>query len=96
MTSINADQLVKQPTETRAYAIDFVNLLASGDSLASVTSGPTSTPTGLTFGSTAISGTQVQFTIAGGTAGTSYRVEVIVTTANGEIIEGDGDLIVAD
>jgi hypothetical protein len=90
--------LVKQPGETLPYAIDFTNLIPTGDSLSSVTS-VTATPSGsgdLTLGAATISGTQVQFTIEGGIEGTMYRVEAIVVTAVGSILEGDGRLFVTD
>lgn len=95
MTTIAADTCVKQPSESRGYSINFVNLLASGDSLASVIS-VSASPAGLTLGSASTSGTSVQFTISGGAAGVSYRIEAIVTTTLGETIEGDGVLVVAD
>lgn len=90
--------LVKQPGETLPYAIDFTNLIPTGDSLSSVTS-VTATPSGsgdLTLGSASISGTQVQFTIEGGIEGKMYRVEAIVVTTVGSILEGDGRLFVTD
>jgi hypothetical protein len=90
--------LIKQPGETLPYAIDFTNLIPTGDSLSSVTS-VTATPSGsgdLTLGSASISGTQVQFTIEGGIEGTMYRVEAIVVTTVGSILEGDGRLFVTD
>jgi ABC-type uncharacterized transport system YnjBCD ATPase subunit len=90
--------LIKQPGETLPYAIDFTNLIPTGDSLSSVTS-VTATPSGsgdLTLGSASISGTQVQFTIQGGIEGTMYRVEAIVVTTVGSILEGDGRLFVTD
>lgn len=90
--------LIKQPGETLPYAIDFTNLIPTGDSLSSVTS-VTATPSGsgdLTLGSASISGTQVQFRIGGGIEGKMYRVEAIVVTAVGNILEGDGRLFVTD
>jgi hypothetical protein len=86
---------VKQPAETLAFAMDFADLLNVGDSLASVTSAASS-PTGITLGATTIVGTEVRFTVSGGTDGTTYLIEVVVTTANGETLEGDGYLDVAD
>lgn len=90
--------LIKQPGETLPYAIDFTNLIPTGDSLFSVTS-VTATPSGsgdLTLGSASISGTQVQFRIEGGIEGKMYRVEAIVVTAVGNTLEGDGRLFVTD
>jgi hypothetical protein len=85
----------KQPAESKQYAIDFANLLADGDSIASITS-VTGTPTGLTIEDEAIAGTTVTFTISGGTDGTTYAVEALVATTDGEILEGDGWLKVED
>lgn len=93
--------LVKQPGETLPYAIDFTNLIPTGESLSSVTS-VTATPSGsgdLTLGSATISGTQVQFTIEGGIEGKMYRIEAVVATSGGlvpSILEGDGRLFVTD
>jgi len=85
----------KQPTEILTYAMDFVDLLCSGDDLASVTS-ITSSPTGLTISAGSISGTEVQFNISGGTDDTTYHIEVIVVTTGAETLEGDGYLFVTD
>ena len=86
---------IKQPSETKEYAIDFANLLATGDSLAAVTS-VTGTPSGLTITGESIVGTTVAFTVAGGADGVTYTIEVIATTTNGETLEGDGYLVVTD
>jgi hypothetical protein len=90
--------LTKQPAEEVAYAIDFVNLIPTGDSLASVTS-VTAYPSGsgdLTLGTATLSGTQVQFVVEGGVEGTTYRVEAIAVTTIGYKLEGDGRLFVTD
>ena len=90
--------LTKQPAEEVPYAIDFVNLIPAGDSLASVTS-VTAYPSGsgeLTIGTANIDGTEVQFIVEGGIEGTTYRIEAIVATANGYTLEGDGRLFVTD
>ena len=90
--------LIKQPAEELVYAIDFVNLIPIGDSLASVTS-VTAYPSGsgdLTLGTATISGTQVQFVVEGGIEGTIYRVEAIALTTIGYTLEGDGRLFVTD
>ena len=87
--------LYKQPSETKIYAIEFANQLASGDSLASITSVTESTGD-ITITSTAISGTTVQATYASGTDGTTYTITAIVVTTNGETIETDVYLRVID
>ncbi len=86
---------VKQPSEVKAYAIDFANLLAEGDSLASITS-VTGTPAGLAISSKSILGTKVFFEVAGGADGLTYTIEAIAVTTNGETLEGDGYLVVTD
>ena len=87
--------LLKQPAETLNYTMDFTDLLSQGDYLDSIDS-VTATPTGLTLGTPAIDGTNVVFSIAGGTDGVTYLLEVVVDTFDGETLEGDGNLAVAD
>jgi hypothetical protein len=87
--------LRKQPAESRVYSIDFVNLLKTGDSLATVTS-VTATPAGLAVGTGTIDGTTVQFTLSSGTHGVQYYVEAVVATTLGEVLEGDGRIFVRD
>jgi hypothetical protein len=88
--------LYKQPTETKIFAIEFSDQLASGDSLQSIASGPTDQAGVLTITGATISGTQVQATYAGGVDGTTYHVVTTVTTTNGETIEVDVYLSVVD
>ena len=88
--------LYKQPTETKIYAIEFSDQLATGDSLSAISSGPTDQAGVLTITGAAISGTTVQATYAGGVDGTTYHIVTIVTTTNGETIETDVYLVVAD
>ena len=88
-------RLTKQPGETLKMAMDFVNLLSSGESLA--------TPTTVAFDSTTItastgtiSGTQVQFVVSGGTDGQAYRVQVTSVTSTSNTRQADGMLDVRD
>lgn len=87
--------LIKQPSESKVYAIDFANLLDTGDSIDTVTS-VESTPAGPTIFDKAKSGTEVRFTVADGTDGVFYTLEAIVETTNGETLEGEGYLYVTD
>lgn len=87
--------LQKQPSESKVLYIEFANELESGDSLSAITSVTESTG-GITITSTSISGTKVAGTYAGGTDGTTYTIEAIVTTANGETLEVDVYLLVTD
>jgi len=93
--------LYKQPSETRTYTMDFTNLLGTAiiSSVTSVTSelrgGGIST---LVLGSSSIVGSdkKVQFTVAGGVHKNTYRIEVIITTSDSQILEGDGLLTVTN
>lgn len=87
--------LYKQPTESKILYIEFEDQLASGDSLASITSVTESTSV-ITIASTSISGTKVQGTYSGGADGTTYHIVAIVVTTNGEILEVDVYLGVVD
>ena len=88
--------LIKQPSETKIYQIDFTNLLDTGDSIASVTSVLEETTEDLTIGTDSIVSKAVQFSVDGGVDGTTYHLEAIVVTTNGETLEGDGYLFVTD
>lgn len=88
--------LVKQTSESRMYKMDFRRSLASGDSIASVSS-VVSTPATVTIGSSFVSGGNVvEFRVSGGVSGESYNISVVVVTVGGDTIEGDGLLIVED
>ena len=87
--------LYKQPAETKTFFIECSNQLASGDSLASITSVVEATAT-ITIGTPAIVGTKVQATYAGGVDGTTYSIVATVVTTNGETLELDVYLRVID
>jgi len=87
--------LYKQPGETKIFAIEFSNQLASGDSLSTLTSVLESTG-GITISSKSISGTTVLGTYSGGVDGTTYAIVAIVVTTDGETIESDVFLRVID
>ena len=87
--------LCKQEGELITYAMEFANLLATGESLSSVTD-VTASPTGLTIGSASISGTEVRFAISAGVHHKKYRVQVEVITSTGNTRIGDGLLQVTD
>lgn len=100
MPVVAKEQLEKQPSEIITYAMDFselldANELSTTEALASVTS-VTASPSGLTLGSGSISGDRVTFSVSGGTDGTTYRIEVTVTTSTGNTRVADGMLVVKD
>tara|TARA_R110000824_G_scaffold98613_3_gene235223 strand:- start:3527 stop:3844 length:318 start_codon:yes stop_codon:yes gene_type:complete len=103
--ALTANQrLCKQPTEVRKFEMDFTSVLASSENIEGVTSinsekvgGYT---TDLVIGSTGLvsatpTGT-VEMYIEGGTLGSTYRIEILVTTDASQTIEGDGILYVTD
>jgi hypothetical protein len=86
--------LWKHPDESVLFGLDFGNLLASGETLSSVT--VTATPSGLTIGTAAVQSSAFtdEFTgatvaanegakvrISGGTAGTDYALKCTATTS---------------
>lgn len=87
--------IVKKPSESLLYAIDFANLLAVGDSLATVAS-VTTTPAGLTDSEHAVDGSKVQFRLAGGEDGVLYAVVAVVNTTLGDTHEDGGYLFVTE
>ncbi len=95
MTVLAPQQLVKQPAESRLFSMEFKNLLATGETISTVVS-VLATPSGLTISGETISGTEVQFRIAGGADAQIYRVETTITTNQANTLEGDGLLVVRD
>jgi hypothetical protein len=91
---VATESLIKQPAESRVFSMNFAAMLAAGETLAGVTS---VTYTGgdalLTLsGPAAYSGAVAQQRILGGTDGMEYKVTFIVTTSQGNILEGEGVL----
>ena len=90
--------LIKQPSENRAYSMDFSALLGEGETIASVTSVTFSGPdAALTLvGLPTFSGSFVSQRIKDGTAGVRYNVTFLVVTSAGNVLEGDGILQVKE
>lgn len=84
--------VIKQPSESRLYTMEFAALLGSGETLSTVVSVLVDKVTSpvLAVSATAVSGTQLTFRLASGLAGTRYKVTGIVTTSAGNTIEGEG------
>jgi hypothetical protein len=72
---------VKDPNTIIDRAVNWVNWLATGDSLATKT---VTADSGLTVDSSAISGTSVTARLSGGTVGKDYNVLYRITTTLGE------------
>ena len=92
--------LTKQPYEERVLEIDLVDVLASGDTVASVTSLAAAVVSpgvgAVTITSPVASGTKVQGKYTGGTDTENYRITLRVATTNGDKVEGDAMLYVRD
>jgi len=91
----------KYVSESVPLMIDFKNLLATGDSIktissttASVLQGIDPAPQDILSGNSLISGTQVGQMITGGVAWVKYMVEVVVTTTLGSTLAGQASFVV--
>ena len=93
--------LLKQPQDSRLYAMDFAALLGS-DTIASVQSitaeaeGRVGGAASLTVGAPTVNGTKVEVRIDGGSHGENYKITVVIQTTGGDTLEGDGWLYVRD
>lgn len=87
--------LAKQPDENCNFSMDFTAWLNSTETISTI-SLIESVPTGLTFTDSTIIGGIISMKISGGTDKTKYRVEVTITTSEGNLYQGDGFLKVAD
>lgn len=88
-----SQQLQKRSDWSRLYNFEFAQFeeIVAGDTISSA-----SVPAvvGLTLGTPAISGSQVQLTIAGGTVGATYKVVCTITTAASRILSIEGLLAI--
>lgn len=94
----------KSASEVRTCAMRMTPELATGETI-SGTPTITSSPSGLTFGSIAATGSQmridgvltptgqgVTFTVSGGTSGQTYTITVSCSTSASQTVEGVGYL----
>jgi len=85
------------PGDDLDHAVSFADWMATGDALATVA---VAVATGLVLGTgakaPAISGTSVILWLSGGTSGTTYGVEVTVTTDDARTKVQDCQLTVTD
>jgi hypothetical protein len=95
--------LIKQPSETRRYEIQFNNLMSTTESI--LTGGPAPSVTSeqrgggtsdLSISGVSVSGQSLLFWISGGTHSYTYRVEAVIGTDGLQTLEGDGLLRVTD
>ena len=78
--------------ETIILSHDYVNLLASGETIStvewdvSVVSGTDASPNAMKSGAVSISGSKVSQKIIGGLVGVTYRQKAKATTSQGQIL----------
>ena len=100
MASLTSSVIIfKQPSEIINVSMDFTNWVDSTITLSSpvVTSESYGCDTSdLLITNVVVSVKFVNMTIASGTDGNRYRIEVLVSTDGGETLEGDGILKVSD
>lgn len=95
---MGAPTVIKQPSESRLYTMEFAALLGVGESLSTVVSvvvDKVTVPV-LSVANTAVSGSTLTFRLAAGLGGTRYKVTGIVTTSAGNTLEGEGIVQVED
>ena len=107
MGILSNQRLVKQPSETRKFGMEFNNLLDTSETVSSITSissekidgsasDLTISSSGIESSSVSSKSSLVTFWIAGGTTGNTYKLEVLVATSSSAVLEGDGILYVTD
>jgi hypothetical protein len=84
--------VIKQPSESRLFTMEFAALLADGETVTGITSVTVApvTASPLTASGNTFAGTQIQFRLAGGLETTRYKVTAIITTSSGNTLEGEG------
>ncbi len=98
-------ELCKQPAEKRKFSMEFSSLLGTDEIISIISSITSETIDGgtsdLTITSPSIidgnaTDSRVTLWIEDGTAGLKYRIEILVNTSGGQILQGDGLLKVTD
>lgn len=88
---MSIETLTKQPSESKVFTMDFSANLASGETIASVTS-VTADISGLTIGTPVVGTRSAQVRISGGTVDTLYKVTFVVVTSASNTLEAEGYL----
>lgn len=89
-----AEVLTKQVSESELFDFDFTSRMPTGATVSSINNLVAGqlpgTPAGLTITESSIAGPRVQFRAAGGTNEATYKIECVVTTSTGDILEHEG------
>lgn len=91
---MNLGNFNKQPVEVMDYDIDYSEWLTAGDNVESATVDVT--PTGLTVESTFINDPRIKIWVSGGATGTTYKLTVTATTADGRVKQDEFKVKVKD
>lgn len=75
---------VKQPIDVQDYDVDYSEWLPLGDTLDSAT---VTAPAGITIDSYFVASPIVKVWVSGGTAGQSYKLQIVGTTNYGRVKE---------
>jgi hypothetical protein len=88
MENLCNEVLTKTVYEDREFNFEWADVLATGETISSES--VTVSPTGVTVGTPATSGTLVQVTLSSGTANTTYELTCRITTSLGQDFEAFG------
>lgn len=91
---MNIGNFIKQPVEVLDYDVDYTDWLTAGDNVQSAT--VEVAPTGLTIDSIFINDPRVKVWVSGGLSGTTYKLTVTTTTADGRLKQDEFKIKVKD
>lgn len=86
----------KQPYEVLDFDIDFTKRMPDGDSLVAVQATVQGIDESLTVERTTFDGPIAKVYLAGGTSSVTYKVTVMVVTADGRALEYEFNIFVKD
>ena len=91
---MNLGNFTKQPVEIIDYDIDYSEWLTAGDNVQAAS--VEVSPVRLTVESTFINDPRVKIWVSGGTTGTTYKLTVTATTADGRVKQDEFKVKVKD
>jgi len=91
---MNLGNFTKQPVEIIDYDIDYSEWLTAGDNVQAAS--VEVAPVGLIVESTFINDPRVKIWVSGGTTGTTYKLTVTATTADGRVKQDEFKVKVKD
>lgn len=92
---MNLGTFNKQPVEVLDYDIDYSEWLTAGDNVQSIAA-PLVEPAGLVVDSTFVNDPVVKIWLSGGISGTTYKITVTMTTADGRVKQDEFRVKVKD